>query len=56
MGVVLLHFDKSIVDYPGIQRSPGGASNDNIPDLQHPKNPLPRMDLKHMPTAMPSAD
>ena len=41
MGVVLYEFDKSIVDYPSIQRSPGGASNDNIPDLQHPKNPLP---------------
>jgi arylsulfatase len=44
------------VDYPSIQRSPGGASNDNIPDLQHPKNPLPLMDLKHMPQVIPSAD
>jgi hypothetical protein len=56
MGAVLLEFDKSIVDYPSIQRSPGGASNDNIPDLQHPKNPLPLMDLKHMPQVIPSAD
>lgn len=56
MGAVLLEFDRSIVDYPSIQRSPGGASNDNIPDLQHPKNPLPLMDLKHMPQVIPSAD
>jgi arylsulfatase A-like enzyme len=56
MGAVLLEFDKSIVDYPSLKRSPGGASNDNIPDLQHPNNPLPLMDLKHMPAAIPSAD
>jgi hypothetical protein len=27
--------------YANIKRSPGGASNDLIPDLQHPENPLP---------------
>jgi len=38
---VILDFDKSIMKYPSIQRSPGGASNDLVPDLQHPDNPLP---------------
>ena len=37
----LADFDKTIMQYPSIQRSPGGASNDLIPDLQHPKNPVP---------------
>ncbi len=41
---VLLDFDKTIMKYPSIQRYPGGASNDLIPDLQHPKNPLPLLD------------
>ena len=26
---------------PNIERFPGGASNDMIPNLQNPKNPLP---------------
>ncbi len=38
---VLLAFDKSIIKYPNIARYPGGASNDLIPNLQHPENPLP---------------
>ncbi len=42
--------------YPSIQRFPGGASNDLIPDLQHPKNPLPLLDPNNMPSAVPSAD
>src|SRR5262249_54335678 len=33
----LLEFDKSIVDFPNIKRSPGGASNDLIPNLQNPE-------------------
>jgi len=37
----LLAFDQSIMKYPNIQRYPGGASTDLIPDLQHPENPLP---------------
>lgn len=49
---VMLEFDKSIVDFPSIQRFPGGASNDMIPNLQTPNNPVPLMDLKHsVPTA-----
>src|SRR5262245_30735648 len=38
---VILDFDKSIVKYPSIKRFVGGASNDLIPDLQHPENPVP---------------
>jgi arylsulfatase A-like enzyme len=38
---VIIDFDKSILKYPNIQRSPGGASNDLIPNLQNPQNPLP---------------
>ena len=38
---VILDFDKTIMKYPNIKRSPGGASNDLVPDLQHPDNPLP---------------
>ena len=38
---VILDFDKSIMKFPNIKRSPGGASTDLIPDLQHPDNPLP---------------
>jgi hypothetical protein len=56
MGAVLLDFDKSIMKYPSIQRAPGGASNDLIPDLQHPKNPLPLLEPGNMPKAAPSAD
>ena len=38
---VIIDFDKSILKYPNIKRFPGGASNDLVPDLQHPDNPLP---------------
>ena len=38
---VILDFDKSIMKYPNIKRFPGGVSNDLVPDLQHPDNPLP---------------
>jgi len=41
---VIIDFDKSIVKYPSIKRYPGGASNDLIPDLQHPENPVPLVD------------
>jgi hypothetical protein len=27
--------------YPNIKRSPGGASNDLVPNLQTPENPVP---------------
>jgi hypothetical protein len=38
---VILDFDNSVIKYPSIKRFPGGASNDLVPDLQHPENPLP---------------
>ena len=38
---VIVDFDKSIVQYPSIKRYPGGASNDLVPNLQHPEDPLP---------------
>lgn len=38
---VIIDFDKSILKYPNIERSPGGASNDLVPNLQNPKDPLP---------------
>jgi arylsulfatase A-like enzyme len=38
---VILGFDKSILKYPNLKRSPGGASNDLVPNLQNPENPLP---------------
>jgi hypothetical protein len=49
---VILEFDQSIMKYPSITRFPGGASNDLIPNLQHPENPLPL--LKTMPKAVPT--
>jgi hypothetical protein len=38
---VLLDFDKSIMKYPNITRFVGGASNDLVPNLQHPEHPVP---------------
>jgi arylsulfatase A-like enzyme len=46
---VVMEFNKSIVDYPSIKRSPGGASNDWRPNLQNPDNPVPLVDIKHPP-------
>jgi len=43
----LVEFDQSVMKYPSIERYPGGASNDLIPDLQHPNNPVPL--LKNLP-------
>lgn len=48
----LQEFDESIMKYPSIKRFPGGASNDLIPDLQHPDNPLPL--LKNLPKTIPT--
>jgi arylsulfatase len=50
----LLEFDQSVIKYPSIKRFPGGASNDLIPDLQHPDNPLPQLNPKKPPKAIPS--
>jgi hypothetical protein len=41
---VLIEFDQSIMKYPSIKRFPGGASNDLMPNLQHPDNPVPALD------------
>jgi hypothetical protein len=46
---VVMEFNKSIVDYPNIKRSPGGASNDWRPNLQNPGNPVPLLDMKNPP-------
>jgi hypothetical protein len=40
---VMLEFDKSIIKHPNIQRFPGGGSNDLVPNLQNPKNPVPAL-------------
>ena len=48
----LIEFDQSIMKYPSIKRFPGGASNDLIPNLQHPENPVPLLDPKNMPKAI----
>jgi len=50
----ILEFDQSIMKYPSIKRFPGGASNDLKPDLQHPENPLPLLDPKSLPKAVPT--
>jgi arylsulfatase len=50
----LTEFDKSVMKYPSLKRYPGGASNDLIPDLQHPDNPLPLMNPKKPPKAIPT--
>jgi len=49
-------FDKSIMKYPNIERFPRGASNDLIRDLQHPKNPVPALDINNLPKAVPASD
>jgi arylsulfatase len=38
---VIVEFDKSIIKYPNITRFVGGASNDLLPNLQHPDDPVP---------------
>jgi arylsulfatase len=50
----LLEFDQSIMKYPSIKRFPGGASNDLIPNLQHPDNPLPLLNPRQLPKAIPT--
>ena len=46
LDIPLTEFNKSIVKYPNIKRFPGGASNDMIPNLQNPENPLPYDPMK----------
>jgi arylsulfatase len=50
--VVLMEFNKSIVDFPSLKRFPGGASNDQVPNLQNPANPVPLLDMKKPPKNM----
>jgi arylsulfatase len=38
---VILDFDKSIIKYPNIKRFVVGASNDLVPNLHHPEDPVP---------------
>ncbi len=38
---VIIDFDKTLVKYPNIKRSPGGASTDVVPNLQTPDDPVP---------------
>jgi len=45
----LIDFDKSIIKYPSIKRFPGGASDDLIPNLQNPANPVPALDPANPP-------
>ena len=52
----LMEFDQSIMKYPSITRYPGGASNDLVPNLAAPKNPLPMLDPKNMPKSGAGAD
>jgi arylsulfatase len=40
----LIEFDQSIMKYPSIKRFPGGASDDLVPNLQRPENPVPALD------------
>jgi hypothetical protein len=46
---VLIDFNKSIVEFPGIKRAPGGVSIDLRTNLQNPENPLPLVDMKKPP-------
>jgi arylsulfatase A-like enzyme len=46
---VLVDFDQSIMKYPNIKRFPGGASNDLVPNLQHPDDPVPLLKGVPMP-------
>ena len=52
MDIPLTEFNKSIIKYPNIKRFPGGASNDMLPNLQHPENPLPAVDPEKVPTTI----
>lgn len=53
---VLMEFNKSIVDFPSVRRSPGGASNDQLANVQHPENPVPLLDLKNPKRTIPIGD
>ena len=54
--VVLADFDKSIMKYPSIQRFPGGASNDLIPDFSILRTRYQLLDPNNMPKAGAGVD
>ena len=37
----MIDFDKTILKFPNIRRFVGGGSNDLVPNLQQPDNPVP---------------
>jgi len=43
---VFIEFDQPVIQYPSIRRFPGGASNDLMPNLQHPEDPVLSLDVK----------
>ena len=43
-GKVPIEFNKSIIKFPSIERVPGGAPSDLLPNLQNPENPVPLRD------------
>jgi len=47
----IIEFDRSIMKYPNIRRYPGGASNDLIPNLQRPDDPVPALKDSNEPRA-----
>ena len=53
---VLIEFDQSIMKYPNIKRFPGGASNDLMPNLQQPANPVPALDPNKPPHVEAAGD
>jgi len=53
---VIIEFDTSIMKYPSIKRFPGGASNDLMPNLQHPENPVPALDPAKPPNVKGGGD
>jgi len=53
---VIIDFDTSIMKYPSIKRFPGGASNDLMPNLQHPENPVPALDPAKPPQVKAGGD
>ncbi len=48
---VIIDFDKSIIKYRNIKRQPGGDSNDLVPNLKHPENPVPSLNPANPPKA-----
>ena len=46
---VMLDFDQSMIKYPNIKRLPGGASNDLVPNLQNPANPVRHSTRSNLP-------